>query len=95
MPCNFSDFHTRGQLAGAEFGVFLDTACDIPHYRIKTKSRRHHKAPDFNPIYDVVDDPQQQNPIRDVGLESELAGKMRQLLERFDAPECQYARAGL
>ena len=95
MPCNFSDFHTRGQLAGAEFGVFLDTACDIPHYRIETKSRHHHKAPDFNPIYDVVDDPQQQNPIRDAGLESELAGKMRQLLERFDAPECQYTRAGL
>ena len=93
--CNFTEFERRDTLARAELGVFLRHAHNIPHFRIKTQSRQHHNAPDFNPIYDIVDDPHQQAPIHDADLEARLAGQMKTLLERCDAPECQYARMGL
>ncbi len=85
----------RGTLANAESGVFLESAHGIPHVRIKTPSHRHDDAPEFNPIYDITSDPQQQDPIRDPKLEAELAGRMKEQLQRFGAPECQYARLGL
>ncbi len=95
MPCNFSNFHGRQQLADAELGVFLDSAHDIPHYRFTTPSSHHHNAPDFNPIYDIKEDPQQQNPIRDKHLETSLADKMGELLDHYNAPTCQRQRVGL
>ena len=93
--CTFSDFEKRDVLSKAKLGVFLKHAHDIPHFRIKTKSRKHHNAPDFNPIYDIVADPEQTTPIRDAALEAKLAAKMKDLLDYYDAPECQYVRMGL
>ncbi|MCX5683656.1 MAG: sulfatase-like hydrolase/transferase [Planctomycetota bacterium] len=93
MPRRY--FKDREKLAGAEVGRFLKHAYDIPVYRVKVPSHRHHGAPDFNPIYDMQADPQQLQPIRDARLEGELAAKLRELLQRYDAPECQYARVGL
>ena len=95
VPCNFSDFHKRDALVSAECGVFLKQTYDIPHFRLKVKSHPHHDAPDFNPIYDIAADPQQQDPIRDDELEARLATRLKDLLQRYDAPECQYARVGL
>jgi hypothetical protein len=95
MPCAFRDFIDRDVLARSECGVFLKHAYGIPHLRLRIPSHRHHDAPDFNPVYDVGADPRQQNPIRDPELEAKLAAKMKELLQRFDAPECQYARVGL
>lgn len=95
VPCTFSDFHRREELAAAETGVFLPHTYDIPHYRLKVPSKRHLNAPDYNPVYDIQADPLQQAPIRDKALEERLAGRMRQLLEEYDAPACQYERLGL
>ena len=95
MPVNFSSFHGREQLAKAEMGVFLPSAHGVPHYRFPVESKRHHNAPEFNPIYDIVTDPLQQQPIRDETVESALAEKMCALLERYDAPPCQRTRMGL
>jgi hypothetical protein len=93
--CNFTEFEKRDTLARAELGVFLNHTHDVPHFRIPSKSKHHHNAPDFNPIYDVVEDPEQQNPIHDADLENRLAAKMKDLLDHYDAPECQYSRVGL
>jgi len=95
MPVNFSSFHGREQLAKAQMGAFLPSAHGVPHYRFPVESKRHHNAPEFNPIYDIVTDPLQQQPIRDETVESALAEKMRALLERYDAPPCQRTRMGL
>jgi arylsulfatase A-like enzyme len=95
MPCNFSTFHGRQQLADAELGSFLSSAHGVPHYRFSSSSNHHHNAPDFNPIYDIVADPQQQNPIRDDALEARLAQTMGELLDHYDAPACQRQRMGL
>lgn len=94
MPRAFSDFIGRKELAGAEFGIFLNSTYQIPHYRIADVSRQHHNAPDYNPIYDVQNDPFQTKPILDDALENRLAEKMLELLRRYDAPECQYSRMG-
>jgi len=93
MPRRY--FRDREKLAAAEVGPFLKHAYGIPVYRVKVPSHRHHAAPDFNPIYDIQADPGQAQPIHDAALESQLAAKMRELLQRYDAPECQYARVGL
>jgi hypothetical protein len=62
---------------------------------VKVPSHRHHGAPDYNPIFDIQSDPGQTTPIHDAALEARLAAKMRDLLVRYDAPECQFARVGL
>jgi hypothetical protein len=95
MPRGFRSFVPRERLAEADCGVFLDTAYGIPHLRMKTGSRRHRDAPDYNLIFDLEKDPEQRNPIRDEELESELAAKLKELLERYGAPECQFDRLGL
>ena len=95
MPVNFSSLHGREQLAKADMGVFLPSAHGLPHYRFPVESKRHHNAPDFNPIYDIVADPLQQHPIRDEAVENALEEKMRILLEQYDAPPCQRTRMSL
>jgi len=94
MPVGFADFDGREKLAAAEMGVFLEHAHGVPHLRMAGKSRRHHDAPDFHPLYDVQADPQQQSPIHDEALEARFCEQMRSLLQRYDAPTCQYERMG-
>ncbi len=94
MPRATAGFIKRDALASAGTGIFLKHCHDIPHFRIKRKSRKHMNAPDFNPIYDISSDPEQKNPVFDEILERRLAGRMKELLDRFDAPECQYVRMG-
>jgi len=97
MPTKRGGFENGGpegrrKLAAAETGVFLDTAYGIPHYRLKADSSRHINSEDFNPIYDIAADPEQENPIIDADLEDELWGKMKELLTRYGAPACQLER---
>jgi arylsulfatase A-like enzyme len=94
MPRAFHDFIDRPTLAAAECGVFLKHTHGIPHFKIKRPSQRHKDAPDFNPIYDLETDPRQGQPIHDDALEAQLADKMQELLQRYDAPECQFTRCG-
>jgi arylsulfatase A-like enzyme len=95
MPRGFSDFIPRTSLAAAETGVFLNTSYNIPHYRIKAQSYKHMNAPNFNPIFDIINDPEQKSPVRDKSLEEALANKMIKAMERYGAPEDQYIRLGL
>lgn len=95
MPRTFSDFIARDQLARAEVGVFLPTTYGIPHYRMAVPSHRHLDSPDFNPIYDLQADPDQNHPIQDPVLEAKLASQMQLLMQYHDAPSSQYRRVGL
>lgn len=95
MPRNIQDYLPREQLARAEWGYFVKNRDHIPQMRIPVLSHRHADAPDYNPIYDIMEDPGQENPIQDSQLEEKLESKMVELLKRYDAPECQYTRLGL
>lgn len=100
MPRGFSDFISRKQLASAEMGVFLNTTYGIPHYRMPINSKKHMDAPDYNIIYDLKDyDPNNQDnqsqPVHDKEIERKLENKLKELLIRYDAPECQFERLGL
>ena len=95
MPRGFRDFIPREILSAAEFGRFLESADGIPHYRIETVSKRHLDAPSGNPIYDALEDPRQMKPISDPVLERKLGMKMREMLERFGSPPCQYRRMNM
>jgi arylsulfatase A-like enzyme len=77
-----------------DFGPFLGWT-DFPVVRVPVESRTHRDSPDFNSIYDLAKDPNQESPIHDEELEAELAVKMVEALKYHDAPECQYKRTGL
>lgn len=81
--------------AQAEAGRFLETAGDIPHFRIAVPSHRHRDAPEANLVFDLEADPSQEHPIDDPAREAELAATMKVLLARHDAPPSQYERLGL
>jgi len=95
MATQQAPFVRRQQLAEAECGVFLDSAHNIPHYRFTVPSRRHQDAPEFNPIYDIIADPEQARPLHDEALEARLAKQMRDLLAHHGAPQSQFGRMGL
>lgn len=95
MPRGYSGFFDRKQLAEAEYGCFLNYSGGIPQLRIPLTSHRHVDAPEHSLIYDVLQDPEQQFPILDEALEKRLADQMRELLARYDSPECQWERLGL
>ena len=95
VPTGDKGFIDHDTLAQTEYGVFLKHADGVPHLRIKTPSHWHHNAPDFNPIYEVTVDPQQENPLRDQDLERQLETKLKEMLIAVDAPSCQLERMGL
>jgi arylsulfatase A-like enzyme len=95
MPTGFFQDAGREELAKAQTGLFLKNTYGIPDFRIARQSSRHDDAPDFHPVYDLEKDPCQTTPVRDEALERRLAGKMTELLKRYDAQECQYKRLGL
>ncbi len=95
MPRSIKNFLDEDMLKEAEFGHFLRPDTGIPQMRMKRISHRHKNAPEDNLIYDIQEDPQQSRPLRDEGLEARLAEKMTGLLDRYDAPDCQYERTGL
>jgi arylsulfatase A-like enzyme len=95
MARSASDFYPKETLAAAENGVFLKHCHNIAHFRVPRESHRHHDAPDFNEIYDVVKDPGMTTPIHDEELELQLVTRMKELMEQYDAPESQFERLGL
>lgn len=78
----------------SDTGMYLPHV-DMPVYRVPIRSHRHRDAPDLNPIYDLHRDPWQENPVSDEALEQRLSDKLRELLIRYNAPECQFERTGL
>lgn len=79
--------------ANAEMGTFLKH--EMPVYRVPVKSSRHHNAPSYHLLYNIEEDPFQQKPIRDSELEEKYVEKLKDLLHRYDAPNCQFTRLGL
>jgi hypothetical protein len=46
-------------------------------------------------LFDLRNDPQQQNPIQDEAVENRMIGLLIQLMKENDAPHEQYERLGL
>ncbi|UUZ95800.1 hypothetical protein LJK87_16140 [Paenibacillus sp. P25] len=46
-------------------------------------------------MYDVVQDPFQNHPISDPGVEQRMIGLLKRLMEANEAPPEQYVRLGL
>jgi hypothetical protein len=90
-----SHFKRRKLLAQAETGLHLPHDHGFPLYGVPCPSSRHVDAPEFNPLYDLANDPRQERPIRDPVLEARLAGQLRGLLQKCQAPPCQFERSGL
>lgn len=95
MPRSFHDFIDREKLETSEVGVFLNSTHGIPHYKLSDKSYKHMDAPDYHLIYDINHDPEQTHPIHNAELENELVMEMTHLMERYNAPDCQFDRLGL
>ena len=84
-----------GMFDEAETGRFLPQT-KMPVYRVPTPSIRHQGAPEEGHLlYDTANDPDQRRPVNDPRLEAEMEAKLVELLQRYDAPPCQYDRLGL
>ena len=94
---HFTDFNLAGPDAvrGAAFGPFLRWCQGMPHFRAEQLSSRPRFGPDHHLIYDLHNDRHQEHPIVDAALERDLAEKMKLLLQRADAPACQFTRLAL
>lgn len=94
MPVNAMRPKMRAPFEQAELGRFLRHT-NLPVYRAAIPSYRHRDAPDRHLVYDLATDPGQAHPVDDPAREARLAGQMRDLLRRCDAPPCQFERTGL
>ncbi|WP_214626939.1 sulfatase [Paenibacillus agaridevorans] len=67
----------------------------LPVYRVPRPSQPHHNATDEHLLYDLETDPEQSKPVREEELHRQYEAKLRELMERYQAPDWQYARVGL
>mgnify|MGYP003976224377 CR=1 len=95
MPRGFSDFIPRDRLAEADTGAFIPQTYGIPHWRILSRSGRHHGAPEGHPLYDLGTDPGETSPLEDEALQRKYETKLRDLLTRYGAPDCHFSWLGL
>jgi len=79
---------------GAEHGTFLDNCRGVPHYRAARKWNGKSDY-DFNPVFHLENDPDQQRPIRDENVERDYARKLSEALSSYGAPACHKKRLGL
>jgi len=79
----------------ADFGPHLKWCKGIPHFRITEASSRPRDLPPHNIIYDLSADEGQHHPVSDTALDDRLGETMKRLLQRADAPPCQFDRLGL
>jgi arylsulfatase A-like enzyme len=77
----------------ADVGKFLSQT-GMPVYRIAQPIKRHHNAPEYNPLYNIANDPEQVKPIHDTYLEKEYADKLKELMIKYQAPQNEYVRMG-
>lgn len=95
MPRGYNDFISKDILRKSEVGVFLNNTHDIPHFRIEVDSIMRPDRTKENLIYNIIDDPTQENPIKDKLLEENLKSKMAKLMIQHQAPKSEFYRVGL
>ncbi|GAA3100600.1 arylsulfatase A-like enzyme [Kribbella aluminosa] len=94
MPTHMRGRFTPTELQDAQLHPPLPFTKDAPVLRVECPSVG-------NPwwhgslLFDLTDDPHQQNPLQDEELELQLAGLMVDLMRANDAPPEQYERLGL
>ncbi len=91
----FHGFFNEEVMKDFEAGIFLPSQGRIPCWRFEEDSVFHADAVDYNEIFDLENDPGQLCAVLDDALETKLVGRLRALLEKYEAPECQYTRLGL
>jgi hypothetical protein len=103
MPTQHHGFMPRERLAEAELGRFLCHTYNIPLYKIPMPGRAP-LHPDWAPddeyvpkhdLFDLANDPNQNQRLTDPALEQHMCNLIRQQLERVKAPEGHLERLGL
>lgn len=105
LPGSMAYHHTAiPARAGSGGGASPYESCEVdrflpqtgmPVYRVARPSHQHHNATEEHLLHDLATDPEQCSPIRDEGLHGRYEDKLRELLQRHQAPEWQYDRVGL
>jgi arylsulfatase A-like enzyme len=103
MPMHLNTLFTPKELRTAQLAEPFDFTKDVPILRIDAlqDARRIpiHDGQAFGDtgtkLYDLLSDPQQQQPIRNEAVEQQLRGGIRSVLQQHDAPSELYGRYGL
>ncbi len=85
----------REEFKNAECGRFLKDTYNMPVFRTTRKPWKHDQAPDFDLVYDILQDPNQESPLHDADLVKTLAFSMKTAMEENHAPENEFVRVGL
>jgi arylsulfatase A-like enzyme len=94
MPTHMRNFFGTDELQGLELAEPFSFTKGLR--MLKTPARTWANAHQFGHLlFDLVADPQQQNPLQDASIEERMIGLMVELMRENDAPPEQYVRLGL
>jgi arylsulfatase A-like enzyme len=94
MPTHMRGHFKPEEFAGAELADPFEFTKDCPTVRTASKAGRNPRK--FGTLlFDLENDPEQENPIQDEEVEARLCREMVRLMKENDAPSEQYERMGL
>ena len=100
MPTHQQDFFSESEFDGAElvrgFGFMRGfPVMKIPARKVVARGQGRNIEDTVTVLYDLENDPRQENPIRNDAVTSRLEADMCRVMERHEAPEEAYTRLGL
>ncbi|MDA1137460.1 MAG: sulfatase [Planctomycetota bacterium] len=94
MPTHMRGHFKPEEFKGAELAEPFEFTKNCPTVRTASKAGRNPK-PFGTLLFDLENDPGQENPIQDEEVEARLCREMVRLMKENDAPSEQYERMGL
>jgi len=100
MPTHMTCFFTKSELASATLAEPFRFTKGCPVLRMRAeglfKDREFLRySPWRTELFDLRNDPRQEQPITDRAIEERLIGQMVKLMKENDAPPEQFVRLGL
>jgi arylsulfatase A-like enzyme len=95
MPAHMKHFFSNEELKTAEFAPPFEFTKGLKTIKTKGKAFMAQAHRFGNLLFDIVEDPEQKNPIHAPKIEERMKKTMIKLMQENDAPKEQYERLGL
>jgi hypothetical protein len=96
MPTHMREMFNKDELKTVKLAKPFSFTKGLKTMKIEVpKKRRINKRIKDTVLFDLENDPKQENPIRDKLLEKKMSEHMVRLMKQNDAPKEQYERLGL
>lgn len=95
MPTHMHEFFSLRELHSAELANPFPFSKGCRVLKIQAKAFRTSQYENGTRLYDLANDPQQENPLHDPELEQRMIAVMSRLMRENDAPPEQFERLGI